>query len=48
MHLTVIVEVKIMTIWFCWQVNLDSMANLKALHLTVKMYDNWGNPIIYV
>ena len=44
MHLTVIVEVKMMKSWFCWQVNLNSMAHLKALNLTVKMYDNWVDP----
>ena len=34
------------TIGFCWQANLNSTTNLKALHviIEVKMCDNWVDP----
>ena len=45
--LYVIIEIKNWgTIGFCWQVNLNSTTNLKALHviIEVKMCDNWVDP----
>ena len=45
--LYVIIEIKNWgTIGFCWQANLNSTTNLKALHviIEVKMCDNWVDP----